>query len=121
LYRIGIRLRPDLVSTGILWILGMDALSLSRQYLKGWSANKSSEAMKVKDGEIRRMAELDSVSDSQVVGVDHWNERYKLEAKLEQILHKEELYWQQRSGTRWLLQGDANTAFFHSSANGRRK
>jgi hypothetical protein len=34
---------------------------------------------------------------------------------------KEELYWQQRGSEKWLLKGDANTSFFHNSANGRRR
>jgi hypothetical protein len=33
----------------------------------------------------------------------------------------EELYWRQRSRLNWLLKGDANTAFFHAMANGRRR
>ena len=33
----------------------------------------------------------------------------------------EEEYWRQRSRVNWLLNGDANTAFFHAIANGRRR
>jgi hypothetical protein len=40
---------------------------------------------------------------------------------LEKLYHAEELYWQQRSCEKWLLQGDANTSFFHACANGRRR
>jgi hypothetical protein len=40
---------------------------------------------------------------------------------LEQLYRKEETYWQQRGSERWLLMGDANTNFFHSCANGRRR
>lgn len=30
------------------------------------------------------------------------------------------MYWQQRGGEKWILQGDANTSFFfHRCANGR--
>ena len=36
-------------------------------------------------------------------------------------MEKEELYWKQRSGVKTILQGDANTKFFHLSANGRRR
>jgi hypothetical protein len=50
--------------------------------------------------------------------VDHWDdlliwqERYQVEDWLEQIYQREEVYWQQRSVERWILEGDANTAFF---------
>ncbi|XP_071674451.1 uncharacterized protein [Lolium perenne] len=37
------------------------------------------------------------------------------------ILAVEEEYWRQRSRANWLIQGDANTAFFHAFANGWRR
>jgi len=33
----------------------------------------------------------------------------------------EELRWKQRVGKNWILQGDANTQFFHQFVNGRRR
>jgi hypothetical protein len=36
-----------------------------------------------------------------------------------QILCGEEEYWRQRAHQNWLLQGDANTAYFHAIANRR--
>jgi mannosylglycoprotein endo-beta-mannosidase len=50
-----------------------------------------------------------------------WAFRYELEAELTFILRCEELYWQQRGRQQWILEGDANTAFFHAMANGRRR
>jgi hypothetical protein len=40
---------------------------------------------------------------------------------MERIFQQEGIYWQQRSSERWLLAGDANTAYFHVCANGRRR
>jgi mannosylglycoprotein endo-beta-mannosidase len=37
------------------------------------------------------------------------------------LYQREEEYWRQRSRVRWTLQGDANTAYFHAIANGRRR
>jgi mannosylglycoprotein endo-beta-mannosidase len=37
------------------------------------------------------------------------------------ILSSEEEYWRQRGRQNWLLKGDANTAYFHAIANGRRR
>jgi hypothetical protein len=37
------------------------------------------------------------------------------------IYNKQEVMWQIRGGERWLLEGDANTAYFHGVANGRKK
>ena len=34
---------------------------------------------------------------------------------------EEESYWHQRAHSRWLLQGDSNTSYFHKIANGRKR
>ena len=52
-------------------------------------------------------------------GGDDGEERLRLESELEAFFEEEEIYWQQRGAERQVLEGDANTAFFHLSANGR--
>ncbi|XP_071683623.1 uncharacterized protein [Lolium perenne] len=42
-------------------------------------------------------------------------------AKLAGLLREEELKWYQRSKAQFLLEGDANTIYFHSVANGRHR
>nr|AAT01371.1 hypothetical protein [Oryza sativa Japonica Group] len=37
------------------------------------------------------------------------------------IFQEDEIYWQERSGEKRLLEGDANTAFFHGVANGKKR
>jgi hypothetical protein len=59
--------------------------------------------------------------EDQSLGPEHWAKRYKLESKMENIYLKEECYWQERGRERCLTMGDANTRFFHSSANGARR
>jgi hypothetical protein len=57
------------------------------------------------------------------VGLDEdgWALRYHLEGQMMEILSMEEEYWRQRGWQQWLLKGDANTKFFHASANGRKR
>jgi hypothetical protein len=86
-------------------------------YPRGWAANKAGETRKIKQDILSRLEELDRTQEYQQVAGDLWKMRYQLEAYLEQIYHKEETYWQQRGGEKWLLEGDANTAYFHSCAN----
>jgi hypothetical protein len=42
-------------------------------------------------------------------------------AAIEGILHEEELKWYQRSKSQFILEGDSNTRYFHSVANGKHR
>jgi len=53
--------------------------------------------------------------------MEEWNERIGVEVELESFIRIEEIYWKQRSVQKWILEGDANTHFFHQFANGRRR
>jgi hypothetical protein len=89
----------------------------SRQFLKGWNANRNSEDNKLKREMLEKMDILGGERPDEV----DWVERYGIEYSLEEIMNKEEMHWQQRVTEKWLLQGDANTSFFHMCANGRRR
>jgi hypothetical protein len=95
-------------------------LSMSRQYLKGWAANRIGQTRKTKSEILGKLEELDRSCETQGA-CELWEQRYQLENNLDQIYQKEEMYWQQRGSEKWLLEADANTAFFHSCANGRRR
>ncbi|KAI9116654.1 hypothetical protein K1719_012312 [Acacia pycnantha] len=41
--------------------------------------------------------------------------------QLDEVLVQESLIWAQKARSEWLVDGDRNTRFFHSRANGRRK
>jgi hypothetical protein len=98
-----------------------NCISLLRQHLRGWSANKRSKDRKSKKDMCQRLAELDKAGEGDENKLQLWQERNQVEARLEMIYQKEEIYWQQRSVEQWVLEGDANMAFFHSCANGRRR
>ncbi|PKA56136.1 integrator complex subunit 11 [Apostasia shenzhenica] len=44
-----------------------------------------------------------------------------LQSQLNEVLEREEILWKQRARVDWLKHGDRNTAYFHSTANSRRK
>jgi hypothetical protein len=45
----------------------------------------------------------------------------EIETRLEKLMEMEEIYWRQKGGEKWILEGDNNTTFFHLVANGRRR
>jgi hypothetical protein len=92
-----------------------------RQKLCGWSKNKGREGKLQKLAVLAQIKELDDKADSIGIDEDEWAFRYHLEEQLLEIYRVEEEYWRQRGRIRWLLQGDANTAYFHAVANGRRR
>ena len=92
-----------------------------RQYLRGWSRNMGREARIRKLDLVSQISALDQKADSVGIDEEEWAFRYHLEEQLLQIHRLEEEYWRQRGRVRWTLQGDANTAYFHAVANGRRR
>jgi mannosylglycoprotein endo-beta-mannosidase len=66
-----------------------------------------------------QIQELDREDDSSGLDEEGCAFHYHLEDQLMQILSSEE-YWWQRGRQNWILFGDANTAYFHAIANGRR-
>ncbi|KAL5832096.1 hypothetical protein ACOSQ4_017450 [Xanthoceras sorbifolium] len=59
------------------------------------------------------LAGVQSVSSAEKIKV--------LEKELSSLLAKEELYWQQRARTDWMISGDKNTKFFHARATARKR
>lgn len=83
-----------------------------RSFLKGWGGNLKGEHKRIKEEirlQIRLLDELDMEGGLKEA---QYEERYRLEEELEDILAEEELYWQQRGSEKWVLQEDSNTNFF---------
>jgi hypothetical protein len=49
------------------------------------------------------------------------NEEKLASAKLEDVLSRQEAFWQEKARLNWQLEGDKNTKYFHMKANLRRK
>uniref|UniRef100_A0A453FRQ8 Uncharacterized protein n=2 Tax=Aegilops tauschii subsp. strangulata TaxID=200361 RepID=A0A453FRQ8_AEGTS len=64
---------------------------------------------------------LDLQADSVDLSPDEWMQRYDLEDQLMVIYTDEEAYWRLRGTQKWVLKGDANTAYFQATANSRRR
>ena len=97
------------------WGSGLPQASFKRL---GGGGNLRGEYKRRKNELLARIQELDNTSNADNPEGDHFSHRARLECELEKLMEKEEIYWQQRGGEKWVLEGDSNTAFFHKSANG---
>ncbi|POO04030.1 Endonuclease/exonuclease/phosphatase [Trema orientale] len=93
-------------------------ISACSESLTKWSQNKfgclKTEVYKAQ----KRVQKLNKEDDT---STEHYSILLQQETILDELLHREEIYWKQRSRVSWIQSGDANTKFFHSKANKRRK
>lgn len=69
----------------------------------------------------KRVQEIDIIAETRLLSLQEWGERMNLEKDFGRMLKLEDIYWKKRAGNNWVLQGDANTHYFHQFANGRRR
>jgi hypothetical protein len=92
-----------------------------RKYLRGWNLKLMGDQRNIKAILSKRIQDLDNIAETRLLSVLEWEERIELEDKLEKITISDDIYWRQRVGTKWVLQGDTNSHFYHQFANGRRR
>lgn len=100
------------------WHRGLQSL---RQYLRGWNLKLIGQEKASKVVLAQRIEKIDRIAETRLLSFAEWEERIQAEKELDWIENMEEAHWKQRAGKNWVLQGDANTRFFHQFANGRRK
>lgn len=93
-----------------------------RQLLRGWGKNIRGEYKRHRSRLMKEIDLIDQIITAGQASEETTKMRAEAEAELEKLLEAEEIYWQQRGGERWILEGDLNTNFFHHLvANGRRR
>jgi hypothetical protein len=96
-------------------------LRAMRKHLGGWARHVAgllkSEKVRLTTliDEIEALAETRSLSPHEIESKSQYN------AQLAFMLREEELKWYQRSKVQFILEGDSNTRYFHSVANGRHR
>jgi len=92
-----------------------------RQYLRGWAKNISGHYKKEKKELLDKLDELDKKAEGCALNETEINLKHVLNDRLAELLREEELKWYQRAKVRHLLEGDANTKYYHLLANGKHR
>jgi hypothetical protein len=98
-----------------------DVKAATRKFSRGWGRNFQAQIKRDKFALLEKIRILDKMAEKGSMTQHQWQERYNLEAKLEEVYGYEEIQLRRQSGVKWTLKGDANNSFFHGVANGRRK
>ena len=64
---------------------------------------------------------LEAVAEVRLLSTQEIELKSQSNAQIAKLLFEEELKWYQRSKAQFILEGDSNTRYFHSIANGRHR
>ncbi|KAL6185364.1 hypothetical protein ACLB2K_041498 [Fragaria x ananassa] len=92
-------------------------ISNTREMLLSWSRTRFGNIQEMIKAVREKLAESYDTTFSSPCSM----QRMGLENELQDLLHKEQTFWQQRSRVLWLAEGDLNTKFFHQRASNRKK
>jgi mannosylglycoprotein endo-beta-mannosidase len=92
-----------------------------RRYLGGWARQMAGQLKKEKLALSSCIDDLEALAEVHPLTTHEIEIKSQYNAKLVGLLREEELKWYQRSKSQFLLEGDSNTRYFHSVANGRHR
>ncbi|XP_024155814.1 uncharacterized protein LOC112163789 [Rosa chinensis] len=92
-------------------------IDLTRKALEKWSSNQfGSLKRNIEDTRAKLAVFYDSTQFTPPIEL-----KFELEAKLNNLLQQELLFWRERAKVFWLQDDDANAKFFHQRASNRKK
>ena len=92
-----------------------------RSFLRGWAKHLSGVYKIEKDRLLSLIQNLDVKAESTILMPVELQVKTEAEKRLKELLREEELKWALRAKVRTVVQGDANTQFFHLIANGKHR
>jgi hypothetical protein len=90
-----------------------------RQHLRGWASNMAGSYKKEKNTRMGLLQDLDKKAEIDRLYDHDIDLKHYLKERLVSLLREEEIKWYERAKVKTLLEGDANTRFFHLVANGK--
>jgi hypothetical protein len=96
-------------------------IRLLRTHLSGWARHVSGALKKEKLRLSSIIDDLEALAEVGPLSTHEIELKNQSNAKIASLLREEELKWYQRSKSRFILEGDSNTRYFHSVANGRHR
>jgi hypothetical protein len=90
-----------------------------RQHLRGWAKHTSGILRREKKDLLDKLDSLDKKAELAPLSPQELESKNAMKEVLARILREEEIKWYQQSKTKGLLEGDANTRYFHLIANGK--
>jgi hypothetical protein len=92
-----------------------------RRHLNGWAKHETGKLRLQKLRLTSVIDALEAIAEVRPLSSQEIDDKCQANAKLAGLLREEELKWYQRSKAQFILEGDSNTRYFHSVANGRHR
>lgn len=95
-------------------------ITLLREKLRNWAKMEFGSIKLKKMALLHEIGLIDAIKESRPLSIEEREKDSSLQVEMYSILKQEEIYRRQRARFTWLKDGDENTSFFHSIANGRK-
>jgi len=92
-----------------------------KKFLKGWGLSLIGHTKKYKKYLKEELAALGKMEEENPLPAHLLERKTFILSEQGRLLEEEEIYWHKRSNSKWLLEGDLNTVFFHKMANGKKR
>jgi mannosylglycoprotein endo-beta-mannosidase len=92
-----------------------------RKHLSGWARHITGILKQEKRKLSLIIDDLEALAEVRPLSVSEIELKSQSNAQIASLLREEELKWYQRSKSQFILEGDSNTRYFHSMANGRHR
>ena len=92
-------------------------ISALRKHLKGWARHMVGLLKNEKLGLSSIIDELEAAAEVRPLSSQEIELKNRSNTEMAGLLREEEIKWYHRSKTQFILEGDANTRYFHSLAN----